>query len=102
MFNDEIPLVFSGNTIFNNESVNYFKNLTKLYFLSCFYEYCNYDIDNLLLSEKYIFDYIDKGINIKDGISLFNNEEDFYIIIEKVIDYLNSLESVEYLSRKKL
>ena len=102
LFNDEIPLVFSGNTIFNNESVNYFKNLTKLYFLSCFYEYCNYDIDNLLLSEKYIFDYIDKGINIKDGISLFNNEEDFYIIIEKVIDYLNSLESVEYLSRKKI
>ena len=101
IFNDEI-LIKYDNFLFNKKNDKYFRYLIKLYFLSSYYEYCNYNRDSLLQGEEKIYDYIDSGININDGLDIYENEEDQEIIISSVIDYMFSKESLEFKARRKI
>ena len=101
LFNNEIAITYD-NFSFDKNSDKYFRDLIKLYFLSSYYEYCNYNNDKLSDGEESLYDYIDNGININDGLEIYDDEEDQGIIINSVINYMFSKESDEFKARKKI
>lgn len=101
LFNNGIAIKYE-NFLFDKNSDKYFRDLIKLYFLSSYYEYCNYNKDKLSDGEESLYDYIDNGININDGLEIYDDEENQGIIINSVINYMSSKESDEFKARKKI
>ena len=102
LFNNQIVIKFEDNSIFSYENDDYFKNLIKLFFLSSYYEFCNYNDDDLLSYERELLVLLDSGMDIEDNISLFDDEGDCKTIINRVIEYYFSKETIEFLARKKI
>ena len=101
LFNNEISIKYD-NFFFNEENYKYFNDLIKLYFLSSYYEYCNYNRDNLYDCEESLYDFIDSGIDINDGLEIYDNEEDQKNIIGLTIKYIFSKETDEFRAKKKI
>lgn len=90
---DQINQVILGDvkidhfTIFNNSNNDYFIVILKLIMVSSFYEYCNLKRDELDQDSLELLDKIDDDINVKEAISLFDNQENSYKLIEKYYEY---------------
>ena len=102
LINNKVMVCYSEKTIFSYEDDQLFKNLIKLLLLSSFYEYCNYDLDNIDISEMNLYKYIDDGLDGMEGLSIFEDDEDCEIIINKFIDYYFSKENIELMAKKKI
>lgn len=100
LLNYKTVVHYSENTIFKLEDDNYFRNLIRLYLLTSYYEYSNYN--NLDDNENALFKYIDKGISMDEAISVFDDEDDCNLIIDRCIDYYFSKENTEILARNKI
>ncbi len=102
LLNNEVVVYYSENTVFKADDDNYFKNLIRLFLLSSFYEYCNYNLDNVDYQDLALFKFIDDGINEEDALLLFDDSDDCDLIISKFVDYYFSKEKTELLARKKI
>lgn len=95
----EIPINFE-RCIFSPEDKEYFIYLSKLLFISQFYEYANYTEDELDYGEEQILEYLDT-CTTREALELFDNNNDSEIILNKVIDYLFILDEVDVMVREK-
>lgn len=98
----DVIITYTEDDIFKKCDDLFFRNLIKLYLVTSFYEYCNYDIDGLTYEEDLLYNYIDKGINFLEVFELFDDDIDSSIIIDKYIEYYFSSEIDELLCRKKI